>query len=457
MRKVNNFLLWFIAGTSVFILLFSGITISPMQAKGKPQPVSPPLTLAASNIVTYEGAKDRLRAWGNNGDEAGYSNIWTAEDVHYSSIAIGDIDGDIDGQKEIVGVAYCKQYIGKGKKRSEYQYKIFINAYKENEAGIWKTTYYDDENNIIEEPSWLNFEIVLNDIEGDGINEIILVTRTYLAVYKYDSAMLKKIASRQLSKDIPEEDFSDGQYSLRLQSVTVGDIDGDDQKEIIAAGHLISIHKKGYIFIYNLDANSESGLVKKQFIPVDYNFGDHSLRAGDFDGDGLMELCATAFENDDSYPNDTYEPYILLWDYDSVQQDYILHYYYIPTNDTSYPWNHLDVGNLDNDPSRDEIALVVGNSKQLWIYNWSDSQDFTALPTPKTIELDPLTAINDIAIGNSNNDDHNEINISGAIKVGKRWKFYLAVYAPYEESNPIWEMKDTNGTEVFCIAVDKKL
>jgi len=127
MRKVNNFLLWFIAGTSVFILLFFGITISPMQAKGKPQPVSPKLILAESNIVTYEGAKNRLRVWGHN--EQGYSNIWTAEDVHYSSIAIGDIDGDIDGKEEIVGLGICKRVYGKGKNRGE-DYKILLTSIK---------------------------------------------------------------------------------------------------------------------------------------------------------------------------------------------------------------------------------------------------------------------------------------------------------------------------------------
>jgi len=384
MRKAKNFTPWFIIGIVVFTLLFFGITISLTQAKGKPQPVSPQLILADSNIVTYEGAKDRLRVWGNDGQ--GYSNIWTAEGVHYPSIAIGNIDND--GLKEIVGVGYCKKYIGKGKKRKEYQYKIFINAYKESVTGIWKTTYYDeDENNIIEELSWLNFEIVLNDIDGDWINEIILMTKTYLAVYKYDSKKdkLKKIVSRQLSEDI-DITSNEEEYSLRLQSVTVGDIDGDGEKEIIAAGHLISIHNEGYIFICNLnlsDSDSSPELILKGVTEVDFNFENNSLRAGNFDGDDQMELCSTAYQNHGNSPNFTYTPYLLIGDYDGASLNLSSHQL---GDDPSYPWNHLDVGDLDGNSSQDEIAVVIGNSKQIWIYSWDQDQgnspEFPTFPAP---------------------------------------------------------------------------
>jgi len=449
MKKVNNFLLWFIAGTSLFILLFFGITISPTQAKDKPKPISSRLTLKASNIVTYELYKNRIRVWGNDGDGEGYSNIWTAEEVNYRSIAIGDIDGD--GQEEIVGLGVCERVYGKGKNR-EKEYEIFINVYKEGQQGIWMTTYSDNENIIIEEKDTSYYEIVLNDIDGDNLNEIILMTRTYLTIYKYDNdtGILKKIASRQLSKDIP---FDKDVGSFGLKSVTAGDIDRDGQKEIIAAGDLISTENKGCIFICNLP-DSDTELNLKNTIYVEYNFSKNSLRAGDLDRDGYMELCASVYNMSGSYPNYNYASYLLIWDY--VQEAFACEELELEDDEPYLPWNPLDVGNLDNDPTRDEIALVVGHSKQLLIYNWETS-GFSNL---YTIDLNPLTTIVDIAIGDSNSDGNNDINIAGNIyetikRIRSSWIFYLAVYDVYREQ--LWEQVDSDGEDVFDIAVDNKI
>ena len=198
---------WFKLGTICFLLLFLAITTSSipsLQGKGKPKPVSTPLILSDSgNIVTSDPRSNQLRVWGNAGEV--YENVWTTDDVYYVAVAIGDIDGD--AKREIVGVSYCKIYIGKGK--SNYKYKVYLNVYKEGQEGIWITTYSDsDDNNIIEEdPLYrVDFEIVLNDLNDNTGNkeEIILKTRRYLAVYEYDHELgkLKKIASRQLSADV---------------------------------------------------------------------------------------------------------------------------------------------------------------------------------------------------------------------------------------------------------------
>ncbi|RLD99913.1 MAG: hypothetical protein DRJ11_12340 [Candidatus Aminicenantes bacterium] len=467
MKKSKLPVSWFKLGTICFLLLFLAITTSSipsLQGKGKPKPVSTPLILSDSgNIVTCSLSRSnrQLKVWGHYGEV--YENVWTADDVYYGAVAIGDIDGD--SLKEIVGINFCKIYLGKG--RSNYKYKVYLNVYKEGQEGIWITTYSDrDDNNIIEEAPlyYIDFEIALDDLNEKSGNkdEIILRTSRYLAVYEYDHELgkLKKIASRQLSADV----LSNENEPFWLRSVTVGDIDGDTVKDILAVGNILpGTENRGYLFICNLPA-SGSELDLSSLIEVPYNFADNSLRAGNIDGDNQLELCTTAFfqEYDDaSSTTKYYSSYILIFDYTTngvEMYDYVL----VP-NDTSWPWNHLDVGNLEGDPSQDEIAVLMGNLNQLWIYSWEDGLSFPAdgLPTPTIIDLNPSAGISDIVLGDTNYDEINEINIAGTYKLIKppnKRSSYLAVYKYYNGTYQLlWDTVDADGSEITCLAVDKKI
>lgn len=462
MKKSKLPVSWFKLETISFILLFLAITTSsipPLQGKGKPKPVSSPLVLSDSgNIVTFDPTNNQLKVWGNVGDAFG--NYWTADDVYYGAVAIGDIDGD--ALKEIVGINFCKIYLGKG--RREYKYKVYLNVYKEGQEGIWITTYSDsDDNNIIEEAplSYVDFEIALDDLNKKSGNkdEIILRTRRYLAVYEYDheAGKLKKIASRQLSADI----LSHENESFWLRSVTVGDIDGDNVKDILAVGNILpATENRGYLFICNLPA-SGSELDLSSLIEVPYNFADNSLRAGNIDGDNQLELCTTAFlqEYDDASSTTKYYSYILIFDYTTNGVE--IYDYVLDPNDTSWPWNHLDVGNLEGDTSQDEMAVLMGHLNQLWIYSFESVTSFppAELPAPTIIDLNPSAAMNDIALGDTNYDGTNEINIVGTYKIKPTKKNgYLAVYkCYYGDYQLLWDMVDADGSEITCLAVDKKI
>jgi len=430
---------------SISLILFLGGTFVPSilaKKPKKPTPTPSPVTLAERNIITFEGGKERLTVWGLTGDND-YSNIWTAEDVIYSSLAIGDIDGI--GTREIVGARYCKLY--EGKRNGPYFYKAFINVYREKEEGvedgIWTTTYYEDSNNISEPDSPLGSELILNDVDGDGINEIVMLTTTHLAVYKFNSDVndvytqaLQKIADCQLSSG----DLREGtEVWLRLQSMSVGDIDNDRNKEIIAVGHLVSIsNNMGYVFIYNLsgpDTNGEYYLTEKQKIEVPYNFSKNSLRAGDLDGDGLIEFCSTAYSQSGTYPNDSYTQYLLVWDdYENGGAWDNPYVYQINPGDTTYQMNYMDIGNLDDNPNQDEIAVLLRSADELVTYSWSPS----GLTEMNRINLDSSIAINRIAIGDSNNDSANEIVIGGYKKVRNKQVLYLATYD--KNFSLLWEM-----------------
>ena len=447
------FRLFFIVFAAFLVLAAcKTLQVSPELAISRPP--APNLTLSDRNIVVTqeEYTNDpcgggRLHVWNFSNGE--YENTWTARTFKFSNIALGDIDGD--DKREIIALGHCKMEEIKQRDVIEY-YKYFICVYKEdrqvgqNEMGIWKTTYYDSlKNNIREERyhypqySWSR-EIALADVDGDAINEIIVMTGHWLVIYKYDPdseyayndsmGTLKKIAEVQpyVSKK-----------PIRFKSVTVRDIDEKQGKEIIVSANQEKIvdygfgeygrriSDEGYVFFYNFHDGSlelSSSLSIKAFLT------DQSLRTGDLDNDGTLELCSTGFKK----AGDMYQGYIFVWDHTTRWE---LHEIPVgvPENiafeegiESYTPRNHLEVGELNTEHPGEEIVLTLQHQMLVTLCYWEGGTKL------KTINNAPLydyyfVEIENVYVADTDGDKKNDIVVTGAGRSGpESGRFYLEIF-----------------------------
>jgi len=415
--RLRNYCFVLILG---FTLVIIGIHVGQAQVetKGKPdKPPKPPepspsLMLEKINIITTEpDGGGRLRVWGNKGEFSyEYENIWTVESVHHGSVAIGNVDAD--NFSEIVLPGYCQKTEGKGKSRKTY-YEIYLNVYKEGISGVWQSTHGTDFVVREDKNFWFS-EITIADIGGIQGNEIILITRHNLAVFKYNGSEFELIA---------HDNFDD----RKLHSITVGDVDNDSENEIVVSANSVSesgaiLPNVGHLLTYQY---SEGGLYEESDIMVNANLSNQSLRIGDIEGDGESEICSTGYR----YSEDSgdYQSVIFIWSLleEGYRHDYI---YGQPLSDI--PGVILDVGDLTSNQG-DEIVVATNNPDNLELYNVSllDSKISFEFLWKRDFPEYYSVSINNILIVDVNGDSTNEIVVSGGGSTGERnsGAFYLEV------------------------------
>jgi hypothetical protein len=428
------------------------LQIPPEQAVSRPP--APTLTLSARNIVVTQEeythdpcGGGRLHVWSFNNGE--YENTWTAKTFKFSNIALGDVDGD--AKREIVALGHCKMEEIKQRDVIEY-YKYFICVYKEdqqvgqNEMGIWKTTCYDGlKNNIREEEhyypqySWSR-EIALADVDGDDINEIIVMTGHWLTVYEYDpNAVDRYNDSLGTLKKIAEVRPTFSKKPVRLKSVTVRDGDGKTGKEIVVTANREKIVKyisgvysryienDGYVFFYKF--NDES-LELSSCLPIKAFLTDQSLRSGDLDNDGTLELCSTGFKK----TGDMYQGYLFIWDYTSQWE---LHEIPVgvPENimieegfETYTPRNHLEIGELNTEHPGEEIVLALQHQMLVTLCYWEGGAKLTTINNATLYDY-YFVEIENVYIADTDGDEKNEIVVTGAGRSGpESGRFYLEIF-----------------------------
>jgi len=445
--------LFFIAFTAFLALAAcKALQVSPEQALSRPP--APTLTLSARNIVVTqeEYTNDpcgggRLHVWSFNNGE--YENTWTAKTFKFSNIALGDVDGD--AKREIVALGHCKMTEIKQGDVIEY-YKYFICVYKEdhqvaqNEMGIWKTTYYDALKNNIREAgyyhpqySWCR-EIALADVDGDDINEIIVMTGHWLTIYEYDpNAVDRNNDSLGALKKIAEVRPTFSKKPVRLKSVTVRDVDGKTGKEIIVTANRERIVKyisgvyssyienDGYVFFYKFN---DGTLELSSCLPIKAFLTDQSLRSGDLDNDGTQELCTTGFKK----AGDMYQGYIFLWDYTSqweLQEIPVG----VPENimieegfETYTPRNHLEIGELNTEHSGEEIVLALQHQMLVTLFYWEGGTKLTTINNATLYDY-YFVEIENVYIADTDGDEKNEIVVTGAGRSGpESGRFYLEIF-----------------------------
>ncbi len=393
----------------------------PGKDKGKPTPSAPLLDLNDYNIVTAQpDGEGHLHVWGYTG--VTYEKIWTAEEVHHSSVAIGDLDGD-GITREIVGPTSCRIQgkPGKGPKNTSY-YKYFINVYKEDfdaseyEMGIWRSTYYDDLDNNIKETNHWKTDIAIANVDGDSLNEVVLVTANYIAIFKYDPAKIYAYtgetgAFQRIALLRPAD--SVGEASLVLNSVACGNIDDDDEDEILISANVPGTGvNQSYILAYEYDvANTVSGLNLIDFkFMDDARLGHESFRIADLDGDGINEFCSTAYVYDE---NGVYQSYVFIWE-QTEGEWYSNRYSFWVDSETDWPWNHLDTAELISTSLGDEIVISLGHRGKLIRYECiRDGNGDFQLFLAGEIFVDPFFNIGNVNIADTDGILGNEIVIGG--------------------------------------------
>jgi len=386
---------------------------------GKPNPEIPLLKLNDKNIVTAEPDGDgRLRVWGYTSEDPTYENIWTAENVHYDSVAMGDVDNDPD-TIEIVGTTGYRVTEGKGKSRTTY-YKIFFNVYKPDESGVWKTSDHVTEDRVF----WGN-EIIIADVDptnGNG-NEVIMITPHWLAVYTYDEPAFTIMSSF----NFPE--------ASATKSVTVGDLDKDGNQEIIVSVIIPgSDHEnEGYLYIFEYDNSNLNLLSDPTINDINARLNRGSLCVSDLGGDESLEICSTGYRK----IGDFYEVWIFIWDDAGT---IILEELLSELDSTIAPYWTLDVGQLDSD-SYDEIALEIREpNRGIKLYNFDTTNGLEEICT---IPIDDPSVIRgNVLIADSDGDGDNEIVAYGSARAdpsSHTGRFYLEVFN-YQEGvwSSIW-------------------
>jgi len=453
--KKSRFFQFFALG-SLFVFLLSFLVADfvqaekpdtpPGQDKGKPEPSAPILYLNDYNIVTAEpDGTGYLHVWGYNGSS--YEKIWTAESVHHSSVAIGDIDGD--NKREIVAPTSCKieGKAGKGPKGTSY-YKYYINVYKEDfdatdyERGIWRSTFYDGLENNIQETNHWSSEIAIANVDVDSLNEVVLLTANYIAIFRYDKDTDyayndEQGAFQRIALQSPED--SVGGISLVLQSLVCGDIDDDGMDEILVAANVPGLDaNQSYILAYDYNAaNTDTGLDLKFVKSIDdASIGHQSLRIADLDGDESVELCSPAYK----YENGEYQSYIFIWE-KTEGEWFGSRYDFLIISEADWPWNHLDTGELISDSPGDEIVLSIGNSRKLIQYECTREGGSFQLIFVDEISVDPTCSIGGVNIADVDGIDGNEIVVSGGS---------LEVYS----SDWMWRrIEEADDGEIWYVAI----
>ncbi len=296
-------------------------------------------------------------------------------------------------------------------------YKYFINVYQEGfnadeyEMGIWRSTFYDDTDNNIKETNHWKSEIAIANVDGDSPNEVVLLTAHYLAIFRYDAGMPYAYNGEEGAfQRIAELNVADsvGETSLLMRSLTCGNIDDDDEDEILIAATVPGAGVyQSYILVYDYDRGLDSGLHLKFSIPIDdARIGHQSLRIADLDGDGIIELCSTAYTEDQN----GYQSYVYIWEHTEGGWFNTRHDIEIGS-ETDPPWNHLDTGELLGS-SGDEIVLSIGHLGQLILCECvriSEGGDFQLNLGPRANS----TFINGVSIADADGMTGNEIVVYG--------------------------------------------
>jgi hypothetical protein len=382
------------------IIVVAGKPEKPPEKPGEPLPELPELT-PTTNIVTAEpDGGGRLRIWAYQGDPQGYANIWTADNVHYDAVAIGDVDDNPDTM-ELVGTTGYRVTEGSGKSRTTY-YKMFFDVYHEGISGVWKTSEFVPEDRVY----WSN-EIVIADVdpaEGNG-NEVVLLTPHWLVLYKYNG---DTFAIRS-SYSFPE--------NLSAKSVAVGnlDIDGDLEVVVSVIRPGSDYENEGYLYLFDYDAGLT---LRSDPIFIDARMEQSSLCVSDLDGDGDLEICSTGYRK----PGDSAGNLLL---------DQPLS---LALDPTMMPYWTLAVGQLDSDPAEEIVVEIRDPTREIKIYKYTpdNSDNIEEIEVIDTITItDPSVIRGNVHVADSDGDGTHEVIAYGSYRSDRRsntGRFYLEVF-----------------------------
>jgi len=405
---------------AVYLVFFRPAARSPggVPASGTPHSSGPCEVSSGTILETESGAAGRMRIWKNK-DERVYFESWRIEPVRHTSCAAGDLDGNPD--LEAAAPGHCREFEVAGDYASS-KIRFFINAYKQGYSDWWKTTYYDKDQCVIEKDNFEFTETQIGDLDGDGRNEILLVTAHALSVFRYDPKVgeLRLVCTRNSFLD---------DTNVLMRSAVITDIDGDGRNEILATANEgeegAQTAGKGWLFLFRWE-NGRTEISK--VIPMPGNTSTRALKVGDVVPGGTKEAVTACYRMEKGLRN----AYIVGWAFD---RGFIFEKFIDEVGEGQYGGLFIAVGDLSPEPG-DEVLVARNNPNEIISLFWRGS----GLVQGPKVGLEQQARINNVQIGAPRRRGvHSCILVSGAGEAGDQaGKFYMQLMSFGDGFIPDW-------------------
>ncbi|MEO9571662.1 MAG: FG-GAP-like repeat-containing protein [Polaribacter sp.] len=235
-----------------------------------------------------------------------------------TDVTIGDIDGD--GDLDILSASYWDDTI----------------AWYQNDGNADPTFV----KNIVTESASGASNIVLGDIDNDGDLDVICASSydDTLAWFENDGAVIPSFTKMEITNT-----------ALSPYSVSIGDIDGDGDLDILSASY-----SDDTIAWYENDGASNPTFNK--IVVTNDADGAYSVAVGDIDGDGDLDILSASYSDDtiawyknNGAVNPTFNKIVLT----SIADGAI----------------SVNVGDVDNDGDLDILSTSYRDDTVLWFEN----------------------------------------------------------------------------------------
>lgn len=253
----------------------------------------------------------------------------------------------------------------------------------------------------------------IGDVDDDGITEIIAVgyinATSYLGTGLHSAITIWNVTDSALTLERSTE-WGIGLPTI-CESVSVNDVDGDGDMEVIVGGHYYDNHldqTNAMLRIYN----GKTLTLEKSYQWIIYRRTEiHAVAAGDVDLDGVVEIV-TAGDHWDGY-NTNGQLGIWSWDGDNL----IL--------ETSREWSiagyaivikTITIGDVDNDGTPE--MMTSGFPGQLRFWSWKEG----ILTLEKAEMWGDTIEVSGVAI-----DDVDDDGVAEIVTGGSHWTFFVTM------------------------------
>ncbi|MBN2042338.1 MAG: VCBS repeat-containing protein [Candidatus Aenigmarchaeota archaeon] len=207
----------------------------------------------------------------NNGTSFKENSTWkdNLTNVHYGSIAFGDIDNDGDLDLVLTG---CSSGGGYSENCDDNKQETFI--------------YINNGTSFVENATWQqNVEkvwrgsISFGDIDNDGDLDLVLTGQSM-------SGRVSKIYVNNGTSFVENATWQQNLTAVDSSSVTFGDIDNDGDLDLLLTGRDSSFQKTAKIYLNNRTSFVENATWQQNLVKTE----DSAITIGDIDNDGDIDI-----------------------------------------------------------------------------------------------------------------------------------------------------------------------